>query len=114
MHPEDRLRLPKVDDILYPYYHWHPTKILTDGYSVTSGHFPYLGTRGLPHHNPRSNRISSKIIQAHIVILERYAADLQEEAELLQVDLAKLLIPAVTDEAALTDEAAVTDEDEDL
>lgn len=98
LHPADRLRLPKVDDALYPYYHWHPTKPLTDGYSVTSGHFPYIGSRGLPQHNPRSNSISSKIIQAQIVMLERYAADLREEAEHLQVDLAKLLLPAVPEE----------------
>ena len=97
LHPEDRLRLPKVDDILYPYYHWHPIKILTDGYSVTSAHFPYLGTRGLPHHKPRSNRISSKIIQAHIVILERYAADLQEEAVRLKLKVNIPNLPSADD-----------------
>lgn len=106
LHTEDRLRLPKVDDVLYPYYHWHPTKILTDGYSVTSGHFPYLGSRGMPHLHPRRNYISSKIIQTHVIMLARYAAHLREEAEHLQVDLAKLLIPSYG--------VNVNDEDEDL
>ena len=94
LHPADRLRLPKVDDVLYPYYHSHPIKILTD-YSVTSAHFPYLGSRGLPHHNPS---ISSKIIQAHIVLLERYAAEAQEEASRLKLQVNILNSPSDEDE----------------
>lgn len=46
---KDKAALTKVGNcVLYPYFHWVPVKVSTDNYSVTSGHFPFLGSRKIP------------------------------------------------------------------
>ncbi len=94
LHPEDRLRLPKVDDVLYPYYHWCPsTLVLDDDYSVTSAHFPYIGNRGLPHHKPHSDSAILKILQERADQIGKYAASVRDEAGRLnlKVNMPKLM-----------------------
>lgn len=101
LHPEDRLRLPKVDDILYPYYHWCPVAASSDDYPVTSAHFPYIGNRPILQYSGHSTRSSSKVLRVKAKLLERYAAELQEEAGRLKL---KVNIPNLPSD----------DEDEDL
>lgn len=80
LHPADRLRLPKVDDVLYPYYHWYPMKTPTDGYSVTSAHFPYIGNRPIRQHKSHSDATTLTILQERADQVGRYAASVRDEA----------------------------------
>jgi len=106
LHPEDRLRLPKVDDVLYPYYHWYPSTKALDDYSVTSAHFPYIGNRPIRQHKPHSDATTLKILQERADQIGRFAASVREEAGRLNL---KVNIPNLMARCY-----GVNDEDEDL
>lgn len=87
LHPEDRLRLPKVDDVLYPYYHWCPVAVSSDDYPVTSAHFPYIGNRPIPQYSGHVASSSNKIFQAKTILLEKFTGELRTLLERVSAEL---------------------------